>query len=122
MKDKMSKVFAKIADKRGVVMATLSLSVVLATCMFPVFAAASDAVAALLGIVLKIFQYIGALLLIWSIAQLALAFKNEDADSKSRAMMMMMVSILLLVLKSIVTTILQKAGLTDVSIDESVDF
>lgn len=35
-----------------------------------------------------IFKWIGWMLLAWGVAQLLLAFKNEDADSKSRAMML----------------------------------
>ena len=50
----------------------------------------------ILGIILTIFKYIGILLLAWSVGMLVLAFKNEDADSKSRAMMMMVVSIILI--------------------------
>lgn len=55
----------------------------------------------LIGTVCDVFRMIGALLLVWAIGQLVLAFKNEDADSKSRAMMVLVASILLLSLKSI---------------------
>lgn len=41
----------------------------------------------LLGYVFKIFRYIGVILIAWGIGQLVLAFKNDDADSKSRAIM-----------------------------------
>ena len=50
----------------------------------------------LLDVVTMIFRYIGILLLAWSIGMLVLAFKNEDADSKSRAMMLLVVSIILI--------------------------
>ena len=49
----------------------------------------------LLGYVFAIFKYIGWLLLAWGVGQLVLAFKNEDADSKSRAMMLLVVAIIL---------------------------
>ena len=49
-----------------------------------------------------IFFYIGIILLVWSIGMLALAFKNEDADSKSRAIMLMVVSIILIALKPVI--------------------
>lgn len=59
-----------------------------------------------LGVIYKIFRYIGILLLAWSIGMLVLAFKNEDADSKSRAMMMAVVSIVLVGIPSIINTVL----------------
>ena len=40
-------------------------------------------------------------LLVWAIGQLVLAFKNEDADSKSRAVMVLAVAILLMSVKQI---------------------
>lgn len=55
-----------------------------------------------LDIIFKIFRYIGILLLVWSIGMLVLAFKNEDADSKSRAMMMMVVSVVLVGIEAVV--------------------
>lgn len=48
-------------------------------------ASAKTLVQNLLGYVFAIFKYIGWLLLAWGVGQLVLAFKNEDADSKSRA-------------------------------------
>lgn len=56
----------------------------------------------ILNIIYDIFKYIGVLLLAWSIGMLVLAFKNEDADSKSRAMMMMVVSVALIGLGAII--------------------
>lgn len=53
------------------------------------------------SVILQIFQYIGVLLLIWGVGQLVLAFKNEDADSKSRAMMLILASIALIGLKAL---------------------
>lgn len=59
-----------------------------------------------LGVIYKIFKYIGILLLAWSIGMLVLAFKNEDADSKSRAMMMAVVSIVLIGVPTIIDNVL----------------
>lgn len=53
-------------------------------------------VSTFLGYVLDMFICVGALLGVWAVAQLALAFKNEDADSKSRAMMMLIVAAILI--------------------------
>lgn len=59
----------------------------------------------MIGIVCSIFSYIGMLLLVWGIGQLVLAFKNEDADSKSRAMMLIVASIVLMSVRAIVGTL-----------------
>lgn len=55
----------------------------------------------LITIVCDIFRMIGAVLLVWAIGQLVMAFKNEDADSKSRAMMVLVCAILLISVKSV---------------------
>lgn len=64
---------------------------------------ASGLVSNLLNYVFGIFKYIGLLLLAWGVGQLVLAFKNEDADSKSRAMMLVVVAIILTVLSTVFT-------------------
>lgn len=48
----------------------------------------------------EIFKYIGFVLALWGIGQLILAFKNEDADSKSRAIMCIVSGVILFALKS----------------------
>ena len=45
------------------------------------------------------------MLLAWGIGQLVLAFKNEDADSKSRAMLVIMAAILLTLVGAIVKAV-----------------
>lgn len=123
MKEKMQKTLKKLTGKRGLIMTVMSLSVLFVTCMLPVLAAGvGDGVALLLGYVLKIFQYIGALLLVWAIAQLVLAFKNEDADSKSRAMMMLLVAVILCCLKPVVQAVLKAMGLTSINIKDPTGF
>ena len=59
----------------------------------------------LLDVITTIFLYIGILLLAWSIGMLVLAFKNEDADSKSRAMMLLVVSVVLIGLDGILNLV-----------------
>ena len=71
---------------------------------------ANDIMGTIIGYIASIFRYIGILLMVWSIGMLVLAFKNEDADSKSRAMMMLVVSLILITLKSIVNAILKAAN------------
>lgn len=85
------------------------------------FAAAGSAqtlVQNLLGYVFAIFKYIGWLLLAWGVGQLVLAFKNEDADSKSRAMMLIVVAIILTSIGTIFNGVMsgQVSAATDVNI------
>lgn len=61
----------------------------------------------LIGTVCKVFFYIGAILLVWAIGQLVLAFKNEDADSKSRAVMVLVTAVLLMSIRTIYNTVTQ---------------
>lgn len=70
----------------------------------------NDMFSSILGAVFQIFFYVGALLLAWSIGQLILAFKNEDADSKSRAVLVIVVSCLLLSSKQIYNSIITNLG------------
>lgn len=48
----------------------------------------------------EVFKYIGFILTLWGIGQLILAFKNEDADSKSRAIMCIVSGVILFALQS----------------------
>ncbi len=91
--------------------------VILCSSIFSVALAAGSAesiIGKVLGIVLKIFMYIGIVLLVWSIGMLILSFKNEDADSKTRAIMLLIVSIVLIALKPLVDGVLTtvNAGVT----------
>lgn len=119
----MQKTLKKLTSKRGIVCTILVLSVLMTVFAIPVLAtpSVSGGVAVLLGYVLKIFQYIGALLLVWAIAQLVLAFKNEDADSKSRAMMMLLVAVILCCLKPVVEAVLKAMGIS-VKITDPTNF
>ena len=69
-------------------------------------------VATFLGYVLDMFICVGALLVVWAVAQLALAFKNEDADSKSRAMMMLIVAAILIGISPLADAVLNGTGIT----------
>lgn len=71
---------------------------------------AQDIVKQFLAYTVDIFVCIGALLGVWSVGQLALAFKNEDADSKSRAMMMLVVAAILIGVKVLADPIAKAAG------------
>lgn len=62
----------------------------------------SELISKIVDLVSKIFMYIGVLLAAWSVGMLVLAFKNEDADSKSRAMMMLVVSAALIGIKPLI--------------------
>jgi hypothetical protein len=49
---------------------------------------------------------------VWSVGMLLLAFKNEDADSKSRAMMLLIVSAALIGIKGFLNTVLENTGIS----------
>lgn len=78
----------------------------------PVWAAGGDVaktvVQQIVEIIETIFQAIGAILLVYSIGQLILAFKNEDGDSKSRASSMLVVAAFLIGFPALI----DKLGLT----------
>lgn len=66
----------------------------------------------MIDIVGLIFQAVGVVLTVYSVGQLVLAFKNEDADSKSRASTMLVVGVVLIALPSIVDglNLIEKIG------------
>ena len=88
----------------------LAMSAATASIVPTSFAATVDEhnlVSQILGIVTKIAMYIGIILLAWSIVMLVLAFKNEDADSKSRAIMLIVVSVVLIAIRPLFDTIVE---------------
>ena len=72
----------------------------------------------ILGVLTTVFLYIGILLLCWGIGQLVLAFKNEDADSKSRAIMLIVASVFLIAIRPFLEAIIGTTG-TGIAIDDS---
>lgn len=108
----MKKLFGKIKDKVcGIVSRckkeAVALTAIAATAMPMTVSAANGGalMGKLLDVIVMIFRYIGILLLAWSIGMLVLAFKNEDADSKSRAMMLLVVSIILIGIEGILNLV-----------------
>ena len=73
--------------------------------------AANSALSSVFGgvkdLVGAIFRWIGYMLLIWGVAMLILAFKNEDADSKSRAMMLIGVGAALTAIDAFITMVVK---------------
>ena len=65
-----------------------------------------------LNVVFTVFKYIGVVLALWGAGALIMAFKNEDADSKSRAIMSLVVGVALVALKSLFSTLLSTLGVT----------
>ena len=55
----------------------------------------------LIGVIGIIFRAVGIILAAYAIGTLVLAFKNEDADSKSRAATMLVVAVVLIALPSV---------------------
>lgn len=73
------------------------------------FAAKSPDAASITGqiiaIICNVFLVVGVILLAYSIGQLIMAFKNDDADSKTRASTVLVVAIVLIALKGIVSAL-----------------
>lgn len=69
-------------------------------------------VGSIIDVIVDIFKYIGVVLLVWSVGMLVLAFKNEDADSKTRAIMLLIVSIVLIGIGAFLKPILEAAGIS----------
>lgn len=112
--------FLQNPSKKSKVIAAVSMAMVVVA-MFGTFAFATGAagngdmatiVNAILDIILDVFFYIGILLLAWSVGMLILAFKNEDADSKSRAMMLLVVSVALIGFPALLGVVLDGTGFT----------
>ncbi len=57
----------------------------------------------MIDIIGLVFQAVGVVLSVYSVGQLVLAFKNEDADSKSRASTMLVVGVVLIALPAIIS-------------------
>ena len=110
MFEKIKNVTSALNAKACVASATITSMLCPVAFANPVDKTADGIMGTIVGYVCSIFRYIGILLLAWSIGMLVLAFKNEDADSKSRAMMMLVVSIILICLKTVVSAILTAAG------------
>ena len=72
--------------------------------------ATKSMVKGILGIVFDIATIVGIILLVWSIFQLVMAFKNEDADSKSRAIIVIVVSVTLIGLNPLLQAIAKTSG------------
>lgn len=64
------------------------------------------------NIVIQLARYIGIILLVWGVVMLVLAFKNEDADSKSRAIMLIAVAVVLVAMGTFLGPIFSAIGFT----------
>ena len=101
---------------RGFIIAMVIITMMMMPCILNVSFADSDYASTIRDLIEKmvsiigtIFQAVGAVLTVYSVGQLILAFKNEDADSKSRASTMMVVGVVLIALPGVIETL----GLVD---------
>lgn len=72
---------------------------ILALATIPMFAyadMASNLFGQIIGTATTVFQFLGSFMLVYALGSLFLAFRNEDAESKSRSGMFLLVSILLI--------------------------
>lgn len=111
MKEKKDKLVAKAYrvftpdDVVKITQSMLTAGISLSAMPMIAMAGADQMFTTLIGLVCKIFFYIGAILLVWAVGQLVLAFKNEDADSKSRAVMVLVCAVLLMSIRTIYNSI-----------------
>lgn len=63
---------------------------------------AAKVITEMINIICRVFRYVGVVLGVYSVGQLVMAFKNEDADSKSRATTMLVVAGILVGIKTLV--------------------
>lgn len=113
MKEKMLAFLPKTKRQWMNLLVLAALAVTFCVMAVPVMADGVDPaeiVVGLLDIVFKIFLYIGIMLAVWGVGMLILAFKNEDADSKTKAMMTLVVAVCLVAIKFLIegTGILDK--------------
>ena len=101
---------------RGFIIAMVIITMTMMACILNVSFADSDYASTIRDLIEKmvrivgtIFQAVGVVLTVYSVGQLILAFKNEDADSKSRASTMMVVGVVLIANPGIIETL----GLVD---------
>lgn len=101
---------------RGFIIAMVIITMMMMACILNVSFADSDYASTIRDLIEKmvsiigtIFQAVGAVLTVYSVGQLILAFKNEDADSKSRASTMMVVGVVLIALPGVIEAL----GLVD---------
>ena len=57
---------------------------------------AATTIESMIDIICTVFRYVGVVLAAYSIGALVMAFKNEDADSKSRATTLLVVACVLI--------------------------
>lgn len=105
----------KIRDRIGKLKNNKTLVSIMAACspfiigMGNCYAAdTADVMNKVANLIYDIFKYVGFVLALWGVGQLILAFKNEDADSKSRAIMCIVAGVALFTFK----TFAAKLGLT----------
>lgn len=101
---------------RGFIIAMVIITMMMMACILNVSFADSDYASTIRDLIEKmvsiigtIFQAVGAVLTVYSVGQLILAFKNEDADSKSRASTMMVVGVVLIAIPGVIEAL----GLVD---------
>lgn len=78
----------------------------------PAYATASEMISRIIGTVLAIGTYIGAVLLAQGVFQLVMAFKDDNADSKSKAIMLILASIILVSLQTVYTSLMQGTSIS----------
>lgn len=97
MFSKVKNLFTGLKSKTKTIALTASATAVTSTVSMVAMADSNtkQIIGNVLGYVMAIFRYIGYVLAAWGVGQLVLAFKNDDADSKSRAIMTIVAAVAL---------------------------
>ena len=104
----MQKLQKMVNKKELITFACLSLVLLLLMTVCPTFAEVKGAdtvkkiLTDMVGIIGMVFVAAGVVLAAYSVGQLAMALKNEDADSKSRASTQLVVAVVLISLPTII--------------------
>lgn len=94
IKNNITNVKHKVGEKKKLLVASAMVALMQTSAYATVDA--KSTVESLIGVITDVFFYVGVLLLLWSLGQLFLAFRNEDSDSKVRSITAIVASILLM--------------------------
>lgn len=101
--EKKAKITNKVMKAYNIMVMSIMTVTMIGMCLAGNNDPAGDVIGKMIDQICKVFKYVGVVLGVYSVGQLVLAFKNEDADSKSRATTMLVVSGILIGIETLVT-------------------
>lgn len=73
---------------------------------------AATAIIHLIALILDVFVYAGVVLLVYSLGNLVLSFRNEDGETKVKAIMSLVISIALVTIETLLQPMFSAFGIT----------